>query len=204
MSDTTLTDLTTLGYNNLQGLIQDQVDKFNSFEGTNFSKQLKYEIAYRLTAGLLRQDKMTMSHSIENRVPLLDNKVVDFVMQLPEDMLVRFASNSPVSLSDNPFSWFQGKYILKEIVANKFGHEFAYRKKQTMNGSLNERALLASPRFEEYYHDVVLPGIKSRSIVDADLVNKWYESKHSISSKQFNSLWRAIGLETWCQLFLDA
>ena len=204
MSDTTLVDLATLGYNNLQGLIQDQVDKFNSFEGTNFTKQLKYEIAYRLTAGLLRQDKMTMSHSIENRVPLLDNNVVDFVMRLPEEMLVRFASDSPVNLSNNPFSWFQGKYILKEIVANKFGHEFAYRKKQTMNGSLNERDMLASSGFEEYYRDVVFPGIKSRGILDADLINKWYESIHQISSKQFNSMWRAIGLETWCQLFLDA
>lgn len=204
MSDTTLTDLTTLGYTNLQGLIQNEIDKFNSFDGTNFTKQLKYEIAHRLTAGLLRQDKMTMSHSIENRVPLLDNNVVDFIMQLPEDMLVRFANNSPVNLSDNPFSWFQGKYIFKEIVANKFGHEFAYRKKGTMNESLNERDMLDSPRFKEYYHDVILPGMKSRGILDVDLINKWYESIHQISSKQFNSMWRAIGLETWCQLFLDA
>ena len=37
---------------------------------------------------LVRQDKMTMAHGVENRVPFLDRRVVDFARTLPAEHLV--------------------------------------------------------------------------------------------------------------------
>ncbi len=182
-------------------IIQKEITKFDSFSGTNLTKHLKYEIFRKLPEALLRQDKMTMANSIENRVPFLDNEVVDHIMQLPEDMLVRFVAGSPVMLSDNPFEWVQGKYIFKEIVAKHFGREFAYRKKQIM--ALDKRTMVTSREFKEYCNDVVFPKMKSRGILNASYVNMLFSKAESISDSEFTSMWRAIGLETWCQLFYD-
>lgn len=202
MSDSTHTGFVTTEYEG-EKLIQEQMDIFNGFSGSNFTKHLKFEMTQRLPEALLRQDKMTMAHSIENRVPLLDNGVVDFIMCLPEHMLVRFADVSPLNMQENPLEWIQGKYILKEVIAKKFGRNFAYRKKETMNNAMNERGMLKSNRFQEYYNDVILPGMKSRGIINAEKVEGWYKSIYTISNADFNKMWRAIGLETWCQLFLD-
>lgn len=203
MTDSTITDFTTLGYHQLGRLIDEQMEIFNSFSGSNLTKHLKYEISQRLPESLLRQDKMTMAHSIENRVPLLDNDVIDFVMRLPEQYLLRFSDIAPTNLSENPMTWMQGKFIFKELLSSKFGKEFVYRRKQTMNESISERDMLATKAFRDYFYSVILPGMKVRGLVDYRVVLACYEDIQNISMRSFNSMWRAMGLETWCQQFLD-
>ncbi len=51
--------------------------------------------------------------SMAGHQPILDNKFIDFVMQLSEDMLLRFRAPSPITLSDNPIDWAAGKYLFK-------------------------------------------------------------------------------------------
>lgn len=203
MTDTTSLELLTLDRENCDDLIQEQMEWYNNYSGSNLSRHLKFEVEHKLPESLMRQDKMTMAASIENRVPLLDNDVVDFIMSLPEEMLIRFASASPMGLSENPFDWFQGKYIFKEILARHYGKNFAFRRKETMDSAINERKLLNEPGFREYYYSLIYPGMKSRGLIDAQQVNDWYERINEISGLKFISMWRAIGLETWCQLFLD-
>ena len=200
MKDRTLTHQLSLCRQSCDDLIQEQVARFNSFSGSNLTKHLKFEIMHRLPEALLRQDKMTMASSIENRVPLLYNKVVDFVMQLQEDMLLRFVSSSPLELSDNPLSWVSGKYIFKELCARKFGHDFAYRKKEII--VLYQRKMGSSDAFLEYFYDSIYPRMKNRGILNAESVRGWYDNLYDISDNVFVGMWRAISLETWCQLFL--
>lgn len=202
MTDTTCTGLVSQGWQNLNDLIFEQMEIFNSFSGSNFTKHVKFEMTQRLPEALMRQDKMTMANSIENRVPLLDNEVVDFVMRLPEQMLLRFVAPSPLGLAENPFDWAAGKFLLKELCARKFGHDFAYRQKKIM--VLDERAMLTSAKFIEYFYDSIYPGMRSRGLLDAELVRSWFDDAATIDIKTFSSMWRAISLETWCQLFLDA
>lgn len=201
MSDATIAKgLFVEGYDTAK-LIEEQVEMFNSFSGSNFTKQLKYEILQKLPESFLRQDKMSMANSIENRVPLVDNQVVDYFMTCPEQYLLQFVSASPVSLSDNPFNWIQGKYVLKELCARVFGRDFAYRKKAIM--VFDDRTTLSSNGFQELFYDSIYPGMKRRGLVDADIVKNWYENIRQISIKEFNNMWRVIGLENWCQIFMD-
>lgn len=185
---------------NEKNLIEKEIAIFESFTGSNFTKHLKYETARRLPEALLRQDKMTMANSIENRVPLLDNEVVDHIMKLPENMLLRFVKASPLDLPDNPFNWVHGKYIFKEIAAQYFGNEFAYRKKQIM--ALNKRYMITDKRFKEYCFDAVFPSMRRRGLLNTDYLINLFDSAENITDAEFTSMWRAIGLETWCQLFL--
>ena len=202
MSDATSTNFLSMGWQNADDLIREQMASFNGFSGSNFTKQVKFEMTQRLPEGLMRQDKMNMAHSVENRVPLLDNKFIDFVMQLPEEMLLRFRAPSPLTLSNNPFEWAAGKYFLKELCARKFGHDFAYRKKTIM--VLDKRDMLSFSGFRSLFYDSIYPGMKDRGLVDAKLVRSWYDDVTGISEKSFCSLWRAMNLEVWCQLFLDS
>lgn len=56
--------------------------------GAHLSNCLKYDMQTYLVDVLVRQDKMTMAHGLENRVPFLDRRVVDFARTLRADHLV--------------------------------------------------------------------------------------------------------------------
>jgi asparagine synthase (glutamine-hydrolysing) len=64
---------------------------------------------------LVRQDKMSMAHSIETRVPFLGNGIADLASSLP--MSQKLGPNQ------------EGKILLKELVTKKFGKDHAYRSK---------------------------------------------------------------------------
>ena len=54
---------------------------------------------------LTKVDRMSMAHSIESRVPLLDNEVIAFASALPSSMKikVRFTHNSPFRAGGSRF-----------------------------------------------------------------------------------------------------
>jgi asparagine synthase (glutamine-hydrolysing) len=64
---------------------------------------------------LVRQDKMSMAHSIETRVPFLGNGISELAASLP--MSQKLGPNQ------------EGKILLKELVSKKFGRDHAYRSK---------------------------------------------------------------------------
>lgn len=201
LSDSTVMGFTLKGYDNTEDLIQREVDNFNKFKGSNFTKHLKYETMYRLPESCMRQDKMTMAASIENRVPLLDNEVVDFIMELPESMLLHFKKGSPLEMGDNPFEWVEGKYIYKELLARKFGYDFVYRKKGIM--VFDEKTLLTCKGFKTLFYDKIYPSMKKRDLIDYEYIEKLYNNLVHLNKNEFNLMWRVIGLETWCEQFID-
>lgn len=69
---------------------------------------------------LVKQDKMAMANSIENRVPYLDNRIVALCMTLPEEYLLH-----EVQRGD-----YTGKYILKQIASDIYGTDFAFSKRK--------------------------------------------------------------------------
>lgn len=198
-----MSDQTSMNLNGWKGYeeeLQKQMNVFNGFTGSNLKKHLKYEISERLPDGLMRQDKMTMAHSIENRVPFLDNEVVDFIMKLPEEYLVRFVNNSPALLGKNPIEWMQGKVILKDLGLKWFGNSFTYRRKQIM--VFDKKKMLLSEKFKEYFYDCILPGVKNRGISNFEYVKKSYENINKLTDFELTLLWRHISAETWCKLFV--
>ena len=76
---------------------------------------LVYDQRTYLVDLLARQDKMSMAHSIETRVPFLGNDIAQLAASLPVNQ----------KLGPNG----EGKILLKNLVATKFGNEHAFRKK---------------------------------------------------------------------------
>lgn len=67
-----------------------------------------------LAAVLERQDKASMGAGIESRVPFLDRDLIEWAMNLDEDIL---------------FGPDETKKVVKDHAADIFSHDFAYRKK---------------------------------------------------------------------------
>ncbi|MEQ8746012.1 asparagine synthase (glutamine-hydrolyzing) [Pyruvatibacter sp.] len=89
--------------------------------------------------GLLTvEDKLSMAHSLETRVPFLDNDLVDFAMRLPMklklgklDEVVAINENEP---GDKTSRYFQktrdGKLLLRKAMARHIPQEVVEREKQ--------------------------------------------------------------------------
>ena len=92
-------------------------DLWDGFDWSNMDENhLIYDQKTYLADLLARQDKLSMAHAVETRVPFLSNGIVGLANGLPFDQKLG---------SDGI-----GKVVLKKVVAEKFGSDFAYRKKQ--------------------------------------------------------------------------
>jgi len=77
-----------------------------------------------LPSTLLRDtDCMSMAHSLEVRVPLIDHKLVEFMMQLPGNLKIR----NPQSAIRNPTS----KHLLVQALGGELLPEVVHQKKRT-------------------------------------------------------------------------
>jgi asparagine synthase (glutamine-hydrolysing) len=84
------------------------------------------------------EDKLSMAHSLENRVPFMDNDLVDFAMQCPVGLklnnlaeVLRINENDP---SDKRGAYFEktrdGKQILRDMMARHIPKEIVEAAKQ--------------------------------------------------------------------------
>ena len=84
------------------------------------------------------EDKISMAHSLENRVPFMDNDLVDFAMQCPVNLKLnnlakvsRVNENEP---GDKPGQYFKktndGKQILRDMMSRYIPQEITESQKQ--------------------------------------------------------------------------
>ncbi len=148
----------------------------------HLSNCLRYEMRTHLVDLLLRQDKMTMARGVESRVPFLDQQVVDFARALPAEHLV-------------------GKVVVKELARRHFDEAFAYRRKSAFNLPLAQ--YFRGAAFVTLMEDRVLPGMKSRGLVDVKVVRRWWRRalKAPATTEAF---WAVVALELWAQRFVDS
>ena len=134
---------------------------------------------------LTKVDRMSMAHSIETRVPLLDHKLVEFAATIPPEMNLRGGTTKyvlkqamrgilPNGIIDRPkhgFAiplgyWFRGKLG-------------AYARDLLLGASARHRGLFNGP----YIEDLVAQHERGRNL---DL-----------------QLWTLISFELWARVFLD-
>jgi asparagine synthase (glutamine-hydrolysing) len=183
-------------------LVQVVQRRFEEFEqskaGNAVDRCLKYDMRTYMVDLLMRQDRMTMAHSIENRVPFLDHQLVEFVRSLPTNLLVGKGVYRKDLLMRNT------KILLKQKAEEYFSKEFVYRKKCGFTMPLDQ--YYKNKDFVVLMEDCLLPGMRDRSWVDADLVEQWWRNADSIVEGNFlimEQIWSLISLELWAQQFID-
>jgi asparagine synthase (glutamine-hydrolysing) len=135
---------------------------------------------------LTKVDRMSMAHSIESRVPLLDNEVIEFASRLPATLKIKGARR---------------KHILKEVGITLLPREVLDRPKQGFGIPLG---VWFRGRLRELFADTLLstdalargyfqPGFVRR-IVDEHLAGR---RDHTIR------LWQLVVFERWHRLYVN-
>jgi asparagine synthase (glutamine-hydrolysing) len=136
---------------------------------------------------LMKQDKMSMAHSIEGRVPFMDHELVEYVLRVPPKLKIRGGVC---------------KYLLRRYAERMLPVEVTSRKKQPFYVPLEN--YFSQPAFQELMHDTLSEqSVRNRGIVRPEAVAKLCRSMDSgefMYAKQVLSL---IILELWFRIMVD-
>lgn len=170
---------------------------FEEGRGDFLRNGLRYEQLTHLVDLLVRQDKMTMAHSMENRVPFLDHELVAFARSLPTGHLVRGGLGSTDPRMRNT------KVVLKKLALRYFDRRFVYRPKRGFDFPL--RDFFADRRFVELMEERLLPGMRARGAFDASIVEAGWRGPAAAAGDvaALEAVWIPVAFEVWAQQFLD-
>jgi asparagine synthase (glutamine-hydrolysing) len=166
---------------------------FNEGGGDYLSNCLKYEMQTYLVDLLVRQDKMTMAHGVENRVPFLDRRVVEFARTLPAGHLIGDSTRNGSAVRST-------KLVVKELARRTFDDAFVDRPKSGFALPLSQ--YFRSTVFTELMEDRLLPAIRARGLVSEPAVRELW--RRSLSAPALTEIfWIPVALELWAQQFVD-
>jgi asparagine synthase (glutamine-hydrolysing) len=128
---------------------------------------------------LMRVDKMSMAHSIETRVPFLDEDVVEFALKIPSDLKRRNG---------------QPKYILKKAAEGILPDDVIYRRKQGFCGSATN---MVTDRIGRFAREAILESPFTREHFRMDPIERLFE-RHA-ADKRFHGfkVWNLLNLVLW-------
>lgn len=174
----------------LSKAIEDRNNTLKKVTGETCLRQRKYELLTYLPDLLMRQDKMSMAHSIENRVPFLDNEMVTTSLNISGDKLIAQHNNK-----------LEGKKVLKDICAEKFDEKFAYRDK--MGFGIPLREFMTTQFFQNKWQNEIEPNLKKRNQFQLDVVSSWVKNIKTATPEQLDAIWLLLGFEVWAKQYLD-
>ena len=164
---------------------------FNKFSGyfnnpdtkSYFNKMTHFDM-YGSLPGLLQvEDRVSMSVSIESRVPLLDRRIVDLVSTMPAGM---------------KFKGGEMKYLLKKTIKNIMPVEIMNRKDKM--GFPVPLHIWSKNKAKDFILDTLL----SKKAKERNMINTQYVEKLINTEQPFSrGLWGLLSLELWYNQFID-
>jgi asparagine synthase (glutamine-hydrolysing) len=169
---------------------------------------LYFEAKTFLHGLLVVEDKMSMAHSLETRVPFLDNDLVDFAMALPVSLklgkltdVVRLNENEPALKTAKYFQRTNdGKLLLRRMMARLLPQEVVDREKQGFSapdGSWFKGDSIDYVRRVLFDDQAFIYDFLERKTVRA-LVDDHLEGREN----RRLLIWSLLNVEEWCRQFL--
>jgi asparagine synthase (glutamine-hydrolysing) len=135
---------------------------------------------------LTKVDRMSMAHSIESRVPLLDNEVIGFAATLPAAFKVKNG---------------RGKHVLKEVAATLLPRDILDRKKQGFGVPLGT---WFRGNLRELFADTLLsPASLQRGYFRQAFVRQLVDEHVSGKRDHTLRLWQLVVFERWHRQYVD-
>lgn len=158
--------------------IAENVDK-NSY----LDRMTHFDFKTLLPALLQVEDRMSMAHGIESRVPFLDKNLVEFAATIPAN----------VKMKDGNL-----KYVLRESM-NKYVPDKIMNRQDKM-GFPTPFAKWAKNETRDYIMDILSSQkAKQRALINNEMVMKKIDSENSFA----RNLWGFFCLELWQTIFHD-
>jgi asparagine synthase (glutamine-hydrolysing) len=136
---------------------------------------------------LMRQDKMSMAHGIEARVPFLDHELVEYVLKLPPSLKIRAGKT---------------KYILRQYANRILPKQVTMRRKMPFYVPLEK--CFSEPAFQTFVQDALSnAAIVSRGILSPQAVSKLRRSMHRGEFVFVKQVFSLVVLELWLRMAVD-
>lgn len=169
---------------------------------------LYFEARTFLHGVLLVEDKLSMAHGLEARVPFLDNDLVDFAQQVPVRLkianlaeTVTFNENEPGRKTEKYFGRTRdGKLLMRQVMGRYVPAEVTEGEKQGFSAPdaswfkgesidyVRRRLLEGRPRIYDY--------------LDRPAIERLVHEHTSGARNRRLLIWSLLNLETWCETFL--
>jgi asparagine synthase (glutamine-hydrolysing) len=169
---------------------------------------LYFEAKTFLHGLLVVEDKLSMAHGLETRVPFLDNDLVDFAMGLPVRMklqnlteVIRLNENEPAPKTTKYFQRTRdGKLLLRKVMEKYIPAEIARAEKQ---GFSAPDASWFKGESINYVRDL-LYGKRARiyEILDQSAVKKLVDEHLDGRENRRLFIWSLLNVEWWMRKFL--
>lgn len=157
---------------------------------------------------LVIEDKLSMAHGLETRVPFLDNDLVDFAMRLPARLklgkmqeVIKLNENEPGVKTARYFQKANdGKLLLRKMMERYIPKEVINREKQ---GFSAPDASWFQGESIEYVRSILFnDNAKIYNFLDAHAVRTYVNEHFTGKENRRLLIWSLLSVENWCQQFL--
>ncbi|MBI2139340.1 asparagine synthase (glutamine-hydrolyzing) [Candidatus Woesearchaeota archaeon] len=135
---------------------------------------------------LTKVDKTTMAHSLESRVPFLDNEVVALAEKIPSSLKIRFLKE---------------KFILRKAMQTTVPKEIVRRKKHGFNVPIH--SWLETDLKGIAQELLSKESLAKRKLFSYSYVEKLWNSYKSAKVYYSRQLWTLLNFELWSRIYLD-
>jgi len=135
---------------------------------------------------LLVEDKLSMAHGLESRVPFLDNELFELLRRMPADLKMRGHT---------------GKWILKEAMRELLPPQTLQRPKQGFTPP--EQTWFRGPNRAFVYQLLMSPDSRLRCYVRPEAVESIWDEFIGHRRNHRQLIWSLLLLERWHRVFVD-
>jgi asparagine synthase (glutamine-hydrolysing) len=170
---------------------------------------LYFELKTFLHGLLVVEDKLSMAHSLETRVPFLDNNLVEFALGLPAELKVPALAAS-LSIDENAIGkrhlldaeQIRGKAVLRDAMQRVLPPAAAMREKQ---GCSAPDASWFRGESIEYLNRLLRdPKAQIYEFLDRSYVERILDEHTSGRVNRRLLIWSLLSFEWWCRSFLES
>jgi asparagine synthase (glutamine-hydrolysing) len=172
----------------------------------DFINQSLYFEAKTFLHGLfVVEDKLSMAHGLESRVPFMDNDLVDFAMQCPVELklnnlaeVLRINENEP---GNKQIQFFQktndGKQILRDTMSRYLPKEVTHAEKQGFSSP--DASWFKGESIDFVKRTLVNGNPLIYEVLDRQSVTELIEQHLSGEQNRRLLIWSLLNVETWLQ-----
>lgn len=166
---------------------------------------LYFEAKTFLHGLLIVEDKLSMAHSLESRVPFLDNDLVDFAMRLPVELKLKNLAKVACMNENDIKKYFpkagDGKLLLRRVMARYIPKQIIKAVKQGF--SAPDASWFKGESIDYVRHKIFNNRAKMYEFFDQEavqkLVNEHLEGK--VNRRLF--IWSLLNFEWWLEKYAD-
>jgi asparagine synthase (glutamine-hydrolysing) len=151
------------------------------------------------------EDKLSMAHGLEARVPFMDNDLVDFAMQCPVNLklnnlaaVIRLNENEPGNKSGRYFQKTNdGKQILRDVMSRYIPDEITKAEKQGFSSP--DASWFKGASIDFVKRKLLNPNARLYSLLDRNAVTGLVNQHLDGSENRRLLIWSLLNVEAWLE-----